>query len=330
MVLADLGRAVALAAVAAVALLGSLDLAVLVAVSFAVGAMSVFFDIAYQASLIRLVHRDQLLAGNSAVEASRSAAALGGPALGGTMASLLSAPVAAASSALFFVASVLSLARIRESSAPERGEPQRMWRQIRSGLRFVAGHGSLRTICLASAAFQFFLAATMTGYLLFLPRELGLSGAAIGLVLASVGPGALVGSLLAGQLPRRLGYGPVLVAAAAIGDGAMLGVPALRDDSLATIVALVVLNLVFGAFGQLVNVTVMAVRQAFTPAAFQGRVAATITFAGMGLTPLGSLFGGLLAGQWTTRTALLATAAGMLLSPALMAVSPLRRLGRTL
>lgn len=182
---------------------------------------------------------------------------------------------------------VLTLDVTREPSAPEPGEPQRMWRQIRSGLRFVAGHGSLRTICLASAAFQFFLAATMTGYLLFLPRELGLSGAAIGLVLAAVGPGALAGSLLAGQLPRRLGYGPVLVAAAAIGDGAMLGVPALHDDSVATVVALIVLNLVFGACG-------------------------------------------LLAEQWTIRTALLATAAGMLLSPALMAVSPLRRLGRTL
>jgi hypothetical protein len=52
-------------------------------------------------------------------------------------------------------------------------------------------------VCLASAAYQFFFAATMTAYLVFLPRELHLSGTAVGLALAATGPGALVGSLLA-------------------------------------------------------------------------------------------------------------------------------------
>ena len=62
----------------------------------------------------------------------------------------------------------------------------------------------------------------------------------------------------------------------------------------------------------------------------QGRAAATITFAGMGLTPLGSLLGGLAGQQWGLRTGLLAMAAGLMLSPVLMALSPLARLGRTL
>jgi MFS family permease len=159
---------------------------------------------------------------------------------------------------------------------------------------------------------------------------LHLSGTAIGLALAATGPGALVGSLLAARLPSRLGYGPVLVAAAAVGDGVMLWVPALHGGATTTISALIAINFVFGAFGQLVNVTVMAVRQAVTPDTLQGRVAATITFAGMGLTPIGSLLGGFLAGHWGMRTALLFTAAGMMLSPTLMAPSPLARLGRAL
>jgi MFS family permease len=194
----------------------------------------------------------------------------------------------------------------------------------------VAGDKSLRTVCFASAAFQFFLTATMTAYLVFLPRDLHLSGTAVGLTLAATGPGALVASLLAARLPSRLGYGPVLVAAAAIGDGVMLCVPALHGSSVATISALISINLVLGAFGQLVNVMIMAVRQAVTPNTLQGRVSATITFAGMGLTPVGSLLGGLLAAHWGIRTALLVTAAGMMLSPVLMALSPLARLGRDL
>jgi predicted MFS family arabinose efflux permease len=292
----------------------------------------VFFDVAYQASVVRLVRRDQLARANSAVEGSRSAAQIGGPALGGALVSLLSAPIAAASSALFFALSFLSIRRIRRREPlPERSDrPRRVWRQIAEGLRFVVGDASLRTVSLASAAVQFSFAALMTAYLLFLPRELGLSGTAVGLVLAAVGPGALVGSLLAAGLPSRFGYGAVLVGAAAAGDGVMLGVPALRGPAAVTIPALIAVNFVFGVFAQLVNVTVMVVRQAITPDRMHGRAAATITFAGMGMTPLGSLFGGYLADGWGLRDTMLVTAAGMLLSPLLMALSPLARLGREL
>ncbi|MEV6305514.1 MFS transporter [Actinoplanes sp. NPDC051861] len=322
MMLADLGRALTLCGITAVALLGGLTLPVLLAAAFAVGAMSVLFDVAYQASLARLIARDQLLRGNSAIEGSRSAAQIGGPALGGTLTSLLSAPFAAACSALFFVVSFVAAARIRrrEVVASRPGS-------IRDGVRFVARNPLLRAVCMASAAYQFSFAAVMTACLVFLPRELHLSGAEVGLVLAATGPGALTGSLLAARLPGRLGYGPVVVGAAVIGNGVMLAVPALHGGS---VPVLILINVVFGAFGQLVNVTIMAIRQSVTPPAMQGRVAATVTFAGMGVTPLGSLLGGLLAAEWGLRTALLVAAAGMMLSPLVMVLSPLARLGRVL
>ncbi|MFD9322821.1 MFS transporter [Streptomyces sp. NPDC060053] len=329
MVLTDVGRTLALGAAAVAALFGRLGLPALLLVAFVVGALSVFFDVAYQVSLVRLVKRDQLVRGNSALESSRSAAQIGGPALGGALVSLLSAPIAAASSALFFALSFLSIRRIRRvEPTPERRErPPRVWRRVHEGLRFVVGDTVLRTVCLASAAFQFFFAAVMTVYLLFLPRELHLSGTAVGLALAATGPGALLGSVLAARLPNRFGYGPVLVAAAALGDGVFLCVPALHGSPAVTVPALLAVNFVFGAGGQLVNVAVMAVRQTVTPDGLQGRAAATITFVGMGLSPLGSLLGGFLAEEWGLRTSLLATAAGMMLSPAVMALSPLARLG---
>ncbi|HET6859538.1 MAG TPA: MFS transporter [Streptomyces sp.] len=332
MVVTDAGRGLLLGAAAVAGLVGWLGLPALLVLAFAVGALSVFFDVAYQASLVRLVTRDQLLQGNSALEGSRSAAQIGGPALGGALVSLLSAPIAAASCALFFALSFLSIRRIRRTeSIPERAQrPPRVWRRIHEGLRFVVGDTSLRTVCLASAAFQFSFAAMMTVYLLFLPRELHLSGATVGLALAAVGPGALLGSILAARLPGRFGHGPVLVTAAALGDGVFLCVPALHGSSAATVFALLAVNFVFGTAGQLVNVTVMAVRQAATPDSLQGRAAATITFVGMGTAPLGSLLGGLLAMEWGLRTSLLVTAAGMMLSPVVMALSPLARLGRAL
>lgn len=332
MVLADLGRTLVLGFAAAAALLDRLDLPELFMVAAAAGALSVYFDVAYQASVVRLVTHDQLVRANSVLEGSRSAAQIGGPALGGASVTLLSAPVAVASGALFFALSFLSVRRIRRTeSVPARSErPPRVWRRIHEGLRFVAGDSSLRTVCVASAAFQFFFAATTTVYLLFLPRELHLSGTAVGLALAATGPGALVGALLAARLPGRFGHGRVLVVAAALGDGAFLWVPALHGSSATTMPVLLAADFVFGIGGQLVNVTVMAVRQAVTPHGMQGRAAATITFVGMGLSPLGSLLGGFLAQELGLRTGLLATAAGMLLSPAVIALSPLVRLGRDL
>lgn len=83
MVLTDVGRTLALGAAAVVGLFGRLGLPALFVVAFAVGSLSVFFDVAYQACLVRLVRRDQLVRGNSALEGSRSAAQIGGPALGG-------------------------------------------------------------------------------------------------------------------------------------------------------------------------------------------------------------------------------------------------------
>lgn len=284
------------------------------------------------------------------LESSRSAALTAGPALGGALVSLLSAPIAAACGALFFALSFLSflsflsIRRLRHrESMPERPEhsdepehaerserPPPVWRRIHEGLRFVVGDASLRTVCLASAAFQFFFAAVMTVQLLFLPRELHLSGTAVGLSLTAVGPGALLGSVLAARLPGRFGRGAVLVSAAVLGGGAFLCVPALHGSPAVTVPALLAIGFVFGAGGQLVNVTVMAVRQAVTPAGTQGRAAATVTFVGMGPAPLGSLLGGFLAREWGLRTGLLVAAAGMMLSPLLVTLSPLAHLARTL
>ncbi|MDN3359975.1 MFS transporter [Actinomadura sp. DC4] len=328
MVLADLGRTVALATVSVAYALGGLGIPLLLLVAFLVGSLSVYFDVAYQTSLVRLVRRDQLAQGNSTLEGSRSAAQIAGPALGGALVSLLTAPVAITASAFFFALSSLSIRRIPE---PRPGPRRKhVWRQIHEGLRLVAGDASLRAVGIASALFQFSFAALMTVYLLFLPRTLHLPGAAVGLALAAMGPGALVGSLLSAALPRRYGHGVVLISAATLADGTMLCVPALHGDSTATIAALMAVNFLFGVFSQLVDVTVVTVRQALTPIPVQGRVVATINFVGMGLTPLGSLLGGYLAGALGVRAALLSAAAALALSPLSMAVSPLARLGKDL
>jgi MFS family permease len=331
MVLADFGRAVTLAAIPVTYLLDALGIPLLYVVSFVGGVFTVCFDVAYQASLPRLVDRDQLAQGNSMLESSRSAAQISGPALGGGVVSLLTAPIAVLVSVFCFVLSFLSVRRIRrpDSVLPAEGSTG-MLGQIQAGLGLVARDSSLRAVAIASCIYQFGFAAFMTAYLLFLSLSLQLPAAVLGLVVAALGPGVLIGSLLSGTLPRRFGYGRVVVSAAAIADGVLLLLPGVHGSGPATIVVLVAVNLVFGIFSQTVDIATMAIRQAVTPLSLQGRVTATINFLGMGLAPLGSLLGGALAAQLGVRPALIVAALGMCLSPLALALSPLARLGKAL
>jgi MFS family permease len=132
----------------------------------------------------------------------------------------------------------------------------------------------------------------------------------------------LLGSYFSASLPRRFGYGRVLIVAALISDVAMLCVPAL-DGS---VVLLMVLNFLYGTFSQTVDIATMAIRQTVTPLELQGRVVATLNFLGLGLMPIGSLVGGVLAAHLGNRTALLLAALGLCLSPLTFLLSPLRKL----
>jgi MFS family permease len=331
MVYADLGRALLFAAVPIAWVLGGLSLPVLYVVGFLGGVFSVCFDVAYQASFPRLVRRDQLAPGNSMLEGSRSAAQISGPALGGGLVSLLTAPFAMLASAAFFVVSSLTIWRIRRLDEIRASDSTGgVLRQIRGGMRMVVVDGSLRAVALATCAYQFFFTGFMTVYLLFLARSLELPAAVVGLVLAAFGPGALIGSLVSGWMPRWFGYGRVVVYAALISDLIMLGTSVLQGSGIGTVAALIVINVLYGLFSQTVNVAVNAIRQAVTPLEVQGRVVATINFLGMGLTPFGALLGGAAAGAFGIRAVLLASTVGLFLSPLCLSLSPLARLGRSL
>ncbi|WP_238164350.1 MFS transporter [Kribbella pittospori] len=327
MVYADLGRALALAAVPLGWMLG---MPFLYVVAFAVGVFTVCFDVALQASFPRLVERDQLAQGNSMLETTRSAAQICGPALGGGLASLLTAPIAVLAGAAFFAVSSLSIGRIRRLTSTPSSATSGLGRQIREGLRIVIRGGSLRAVAIATCIYQFSFTALTTVYLLFLARTLELPSAVVGLVLAAFGPGVLIGSLLSGWLPRWFGYGRVVVFAALISDVVMLCTSGLHGSGPATVAALIAINVLYGVFSQTVDVAVTAIRQAITPLAIQGRVVATINFLGMGLTPLGALLGGAVAGAFGIRIALLLATAGMFLSPLALSLSPLARLGTSL
>jgi len=118
LIAADLGRALALASIPLAHALGVLSMAQLYAVAFATGVLTVFFDVAYQSYLPRLVLPEQLVEGNAKLEISNSGASIAGPGLAGLLIQLLTAPVAVVADAASFLASAAFIGRIRRREPP--------------------------------------------------------------------------------------------------------------------------------------------------------------------------------------------------------------------
>ncbi len=329
---ADLGRAVLLALIPLGALVGFLRIELLYAVALLAGTLTLLFDVAYVAYLPALVRRDQLVEGNSKLEASYSAAQAAGPGLAGILVGLATAPIAIAVDAVSYLVSAALLVRIRAPEpAPETtagtDHPIRgVFREIGEGLRLVLRHPLLRAITACGVTTSFFGYVFLVIYVLYMSRELGLGPATIGIVLTAGGFGAFVGALLAGPAARWLGVGPAIIWAqvAFAVTGAMV--------PLAVVVPSVAVPLLIASeaaqWGVLTVYTVnqISLRQAIVPERLLGRVTATSRFLVTGSAPLGSLAGGALGGWIGLGPTLVVGAIGMMFAALWVAASPLRTL----
>ncbi len=114
----DVGHALVLLALPVAFVLGHLALWLLYLVLFLVGILDVCAEIAAPAYLPTLIERDQLVAGNTALQTSRSAAQVAGPGLAGALVAAVSAPLAIVGDILSYLASGLLLALIRRPEPP--------------------------------------------------------------------------------------------------------------------------------------------------------------------------------------------------------------------
>jgi MFS family permease len=320
-VAADVGRAIALASIPVVSALHHLHMPQLYAVSFVVGVLTVFFDVAYQSYLPSLVEREQLVDGNGRLEFTRAAAEIAGPGLGGALVGLLTAPIAIAADAASYVASVVSLLLIRQpEQAPERSQRRRLRQELAEGVRYVVRHRLLRPIAMCTGTGNFFAHMGMAVLILYAVRELHLSPGLIGLWFSLGSFGAPVGAAGAAWMARRFGAGRTILYTAALWPLSWLLLPAAPR---AYPLPLLVASGLVGSFaGVAYNVTQVSLRQSLCPQRLQGRMNATMRFIVWGTIPIGSFVGGALATAIGLHAALWVSAAGMFLSVLPLLLSP--------
>ena len=204
---ADGLRAVAVAAVAALVLAGSLRFWELVALVAVYGVGTAFFTPAFEASLPDLLPRSELPAANALDQFVRPIALrLVGPVAGGALVGASAGLAFAVDAASFAatLAAVIAIARRPRAQASTEALPTRV--ALKEGFRFVRRHVWLwGTLVSAAIAYLLFLGPAEVLLPFVVKNELHASAGTLGVVLAAGGLGAVGAAVLMGQRghPRR-------------------------------------------------------------------------------------------------------------------------------
>lgn len=322
--LSNMGRALLLALIPILSVIGVLRMEWLYTIAFLTGVCTVFFDIAYQSYLPTLVSREQLVGTNSMLEGSRSAAQMTGPGLSGALIQMITAPMAMLVTSLSFFLSALSLSFIKKEEAmPVRPEtPRSLWQDIREGLHLSFSEPLLLGVIRCSAIFNFSWNVMFSVYVLYAISTLHISSGWLGLVYGGMGVGFFLGALLVHKAIRTFGMGPVIVGSAMIASCGGPFAPLAMGTGSSAVFLLMLGQFFFGLGMSMWSISTLSLRQAIVPDQLQGRVNATVRFVAWGAYPLGSLAGGVIGDMYGMQIALFTGAAGLMIAALTLFFTP--------
>lgn len=314
---ADLGRAMLVGLVAALALLGLVRIEHLWMAAFLAGSLAVLFDVAHQAFLPSILDRKDLVEGNTKLEVGGSLVEIVGPGLAGLLIQLVRAPFALLLDAVSFLVSAWLVWRIKAPEVVDRPDQQRrgVRHEVAEGLRAVLANPILRPIAGCAMIWAGCRGMIVALYLPFILDELGIAPVLVGLIFSAGSLGALALAALARRGTGRIGLGPMLVVAATVGSLAHLLAPFAGGGQALAASVLIAAQVLGGGAYIVYSVGERSLRQAMTPDHLLGRVGATLRFISLGAVPIGALLGGLLGEALGLRSTLLLAGLGSLLAP---------------
>lgn len=327
MIVADLVRALALAAVPILFFAGALQIWHLYVVGAVVGMATVFFDVSYQSYIPVLLPGGQVGPANSRLEATSQVARIGGPGLAGALLTVVSAPVLLLADGVSYLVSAFCLWRVRDAETlPDPAERESLPKEIAEGLRFVLGHPILRRITATTATSNLFSTLAVTLESILILRILGFSPAVLGIIFGIGSVGGLLGALATPWITKRIGEGTAVSLSALAMGAAILTVP-LAGMFPSAALPLLIGGAFLESFLVLVyNITQVTMRQRLTPARLLGRMNASIRFVVWGVMPIASIVSGILGTVIGVLPTIWIGAAGTVFACSFVLFSPITRM----
>lgn len=307
MVLVDIARAVVVGSLAIALLLGADYLIILYIVAVMLGIGETLFSAAGQGLLPAVVPPEHLHRANSRLFTLQMVGSnFLGPMLGSWFFGLSRAVPFIIDAFSFIVGSAMvSLVNTDKSEVKLERSEESLVKSITEGLSWIWRHPLMRSFLIVVTVVNLTQSASQSLLVLLATRDLGMSAAAFGLVLAASGIGAFLGGLLSARIGDRLGVPYVLLPSIAVTCPLFLVVSWTEQP--------VVLGLALGVnsfFGLLANVQMLSLRQRIVPGELLGRVSSVNMFMSFGFAiPVGALGAGLLAQYTSTRLVYIVCAA---------------------
>ncbi len=333
MIATDLARAALLLTIPAAALLGSLGLWQLLAVTALVSVLSVFFDVAYQSYLPSIVERKELIEANSKLTAAGSVAEAAAFTSAGWLIQLLTAPFAFGIDALTYVASAALLSGIRRPEVkPDAAEeksstPGSIATDIVDGLHTLWSQPVLRGMLGASILQSLAFGLIGTVFLLYVNQEIGFSPAALGMIFAVGGVTSFLGAIAANRL-AGYGIGTVMVISLVLVALGEAMIPLAAAANLVGTVLLIGQQIVVDPAMTVYDINQVSLRQAIAPEGVLGRINASLGVADTGALLVGTVMAGYLGESIGLRSTLWLAVVICLLAAVVLFLSPVSKVER--
>lgn len=282
--MADAARVPLMTAIPVLHWTGHLSFPALLVLTFAIGCFMAPYYSSSRLILPEVLGDDEALVaqGSAFVQAANQVTQLGGPLLAGVLIAWLSAPaVLLIDAATYAVSFVIILVFVR---AGKRVAPDESSRGLFAGLRYVVRDRLLGPM-MAAAAFINFVAQGLIAMLpVLVVRRFDADPHIVGYFFAAFGAGALIGSLVAAQVVRKV---PLLKLAGIAIIGMALPLWTLAIDL--PWPAVMVVLAAFGFCAPLVNAPVLSILTVRPPAALRPKVLTVVMTISVVIGPLGFL-----------------------------------------
>jgi MFS family permease len=288
MIACDLIRFAAIGVLPVAYWLGFLTIPLMFLCMVVVSAATVFFNIGFMPAMASILPSGELVRGNARIEASRTTAELGGPAVAGGLYQVLGVAALLVDAASYLVSAlcIRSMRRFGEVT----GNGQRILARALVGMRRNWSDPVLRKSTAGTLLANIGGPIFVTQMPVLAYQGLGMSAGVFGIVMSVAAGGSVLGALLATRVSNRVGSGRMLGLSMVAHSASGLGLLAVPRFPAPVVLALTLAS--YGLFFAWYNINSASVRQARAPIKDQAVIHGAYRTITWGIIPVSAFVGG--------------------------------------